>query len=125
VAFGVFVQMLTPLRIEHYTNIFQEAAVTGYEVHPLAIVAQGLKFGVFINLALAIFNLAPLPPLDGSNLLESLLPPSFGPLFGTVRSLGCLLLPFTLGAAFLMMLFVFLPAAWLLFHFLGAFLVRM
>jgi len=32
---------------------------------------------VFINLGLAIFNLVPIPPLDGSKILFSLLPSSF------------------------------------------------
>ncbi len=32
------------------------------------------KFGIMINLVLAILNLIPLPPLDGSRLVSSLLP---------------------------------------------------
>ena len=32
---------------------------------------------VIVNLALAIFNLVPIPPLDGSKILFNLLPPSF------------------------------------------------
>jgi Zn-dependent protease len=33
-----------------------------------------LEVGVFINYALGIFNLIPLPPLDGSKIIESFLP---------------------------------------------------
>ena len=35
---------------------------------------------VMLNLALAIFNLVPIPPLDGSKILFSLLPRSFDPI---------------------------------------------
>lgn len=44
-----------------------------------ARVVEGLqrmaRFGVFFNLILAFFNLLPIPPLDGSHALASLLPP--------------------------------------------------
>ena len=31
--------------------------------------------GVYLNIVLALFNLIPIPPLDGSHVLASLLPP--------------------------------------------------
>lgn len=34
------------------------------------------RFGIFFNLILAFFNLLPIPPLDGSHALGSLLPPA-------------------------------------------------
>ena len=36
-----------------------------------------LFLGVYLNIALAIFNLLPLPPLDGSKILMGILPPRF------------------------------------------------
>ncbi|MEF2145316.1 MAG: site-2 protease family protein [Desulfovibrionaceae bacterium] len=39
---------------------------------PVLLICQT---GVFVNLILAIFNLLPVPPLDGSNILAWLLPP--------------------------------------------------
>lgn len=40
-----------------------------------AVVAVDVaQFGIFINLILAVFNLAPIPPLDGSHVVSQLLP---------------------------------------------------
>ncbi|TBH21083.1 site-2 protease family protein [Thermus thermamylovorans] len=47
---------------------------------PLGLLALALFFASSINLVLAIFNLLPIPPLDGSKILQSLLPLSWQPL---------------------------------------------
>ena len=44
----------------------------------LGTVQRMLVFGVSINFTLAIFNLVPIPPLDGSHLFYHLLPPAWG-----------------------------------------------
>ena len=36
------------------------------------------RFGILFNLILGVFNLVPLPPLDGSHVLYHLLPPALG-----------------------------------------------
>lgn len=43
---------------------------------PTSQLAYPLSVGVFANILLAIFNLVPIPPLDGSKLLLSILPES-------------------------------------------------
>ena len=47
---------------------------------------------VFTNLALAFFNLIPVPPLDGSHLFYHLLPPKAGNWYRSLQQFGSLLL---------------------------------
>ncbi|HEX8638826.1 MAG TPA: site-2 protease family protein [Pyrinomonadaceae bacterium] len=47
---------------------------------------------VILNVGLAIFNLLPFPPLDGSKALQSFLPSSFEPLFNLLETYGFLIL---------------------------------
>lgn len=48
-----------------------------FATETLAILQHMLIIGVFFNLVLAMFNLLPLPPLDGSHVMKYLLPPSW------------------------------------------------
>ena len=47
---------------------------------------------IILNVGLAVFNLLPIPPLDGSKALQSFLPASFEPLFNLLETYGFLLL---------------------------------
>jgi len=40
--------------------------------------ARMARYGIFINLILGVFNLVPVPPLDGSHVLYHFLPPDLG-----------------------------------------------
>ena len=68
---------------------------------------QLCAYGVFLNFILAVFNLLPVPPLDGSHVVASLLPPraayayrSLGA-FGLVIVIVLLMVPGLLGLVFL------------------------
>ncbi len=47
---------------------------------------------VLMNVGLAIFNLLPFPPLDGSKVLQTFLPRSFEPFFELLETYGFLIL---------------------------------
>ena len=47
---------------------------------------------LMLNLALGVFNLIPIPPLDGSHVLEELLPPDMARAYEQIRPYGFLLL---------------------------------
>ena len=56
-----------------------------------ALAAQAAYYGVLINLVLAFFNLIPIPPLDGSWVLEHLFPRTLGPFYSRIRPYGFIL----------------------------------
>jgi len=58
-------------------------------LHPLVLIGQA---GVVVNLMLAFFNLLPIPPLDGSNLLAWLLPSRLAESYLSLGRYGFMLL---------------------------------
>ncbi len=55
-------------------------------------VGRILLLGVWYNIFLGLFNLIPIPPLDGSKILESLLPRSFAPVMVQLNAYGWIIL---------------------------------
>lgn len=55
-------------------------------------VSMFLWTGVWLNLLLMVLNLLPIPPLDGSNLLQNLLPDTLAEAYEKIRPYGLILL---------------------------------
>ncbi len=55
-----------------------------------------IESAIMINLALAVFNMLPVPPLDGSRILMGLLPDSLGRLYSQLEPFGIIIVIFLL-----------------------------
>jgi len=77
---------------------------------------QVVETAIIINLVLAIFNLIPIPPLDGSRLAMGLLPNRYAVLYGRMENYGILVV--------LLLLYVglFDLIVWPLVHFFARYL---
>lgn len=68
--------------------------IVGYAPEPLVgllhWVAQAMQVFILINIFLALFNLLPIPPFDGSHILEGLLPRSVAKHFAQFQKVGML-----------------------------------
>lgn len=83
-------------------------------------VAELLNIFFRLNLGLAIFNLFPVPPLDGSKILYSILPDSFAGGIEALERVGYILLFVAVFTGVIGQIFsVIMPVAWRLV-FLGA-----
>ena len=63
---------------------------------PQALLQAMMGWGVVVNLALAVFNLFPFPPLDGSHVVKYLLPPGWAMSYQRIGFLGFFILLFLL-----------------------------
>src|SRR5262249_29256400 len=60
--------------------------------HVVALVVYVLGMGILVNLVLAVFNMLPIYPLDGSGVLEGILPLSLARAYAKLRPYGFIML---------------------------------
>ncbi|HUE95939.1 MAG TPA: site-2 protease family protein, partial [Longimicrobiaceae bacterium] len=89
---GVAVNFLLVLAF----TLLVAASIWGMRIFPAAaatwqVLMEMASFGILINLVLALFNLLPIPPLDGSHVMYHLLPPNLGMRYREMGRYGMLL----------------------------------
>lgn len=57
-----------------------------------AVLQLMLVYGILLNLALAAFNLIPIPPLDGSHVMKYILPPAWSLAYQSISRYGIIIL---------------------------------
>jgi Zn-dependent protease len=80
-------------RILFYLGSFWSESILSFVVWDLFYM---LGYSVLINLILAVFNMIPVPPLDGSKILLMVLPPRYAAHFASIERFGMIILIFLL-----------------------------
>ncbi|MBV9211940.1 MAG: site-2 protease family protein [Acidobacteria bacterium] len=72
-----------------HTTLFEAGGALASFRKPVGLL---FMYSIFMNASLAVFNLLPFPPLDGSRILYSILPGSMKPALEAMEQYGFLLL---------------------------------
>jgi len=111
----IFYKAIIPNNIHALYGVFQLSKIE-------ILILNFLELFVILNVGLAVFNLIPLPPLDGSRIVSVLLPPKYAIEYNKVQEysrfifLGLIFLsyiPFNVGSFSSLSDLAFYPIQWL------------
>ena len=85
-----------------YSHFFDEGAALSSVAEPVELF---LIRALTINVSLAVFNLFPFPPLDGSKVLWTILPDSMKPALEALERFGFIILLLVVSSGFLHIVF--------------------
>src|SRR5256714_4348011 len=116
---GILIRVLYSLGVIAVVNGSLAPARTGSII---ALGAVDLLWVFFkLNVALGVFNLIPIPPLDGSKVLSSIMPPSFEPAFEALERFGFILLILAMFTGVFGVIFTFVMPIAMRILFVGAY----
>ena len=126
VLLGVFLRTIVPASTNpaEITNLLMQV-VASAPIGGTGFVLFGLSYFILVNLFLALFNLLPLPPFDGSHIVEGLLPPRAAQVYEKLRPFGfpllfllLLVIPYFFPSLGIVERFVLPPVLWALGQYL-------
>lgn len=86
----IFMSLCGP--VANILTAFAAGILIRYFPFPWKVYQIALIYLLLMNLGLGLFNLLPLPPLDGSHILENILPPKAGQEYRRIGRYGPILL---------------------------------
>ncbi|RKF23055.1 site-2 protease family protein [Altericroceibacterium spongiae] len=99
--------------------------LTGPAEGVMAYILLSLNYFLLINIFLALFNLLPIPPFDGSHIVEGLLPPDLARSYARLRPFGfpllfilLLVVPYLFPSLNIVENLVVPPVTWLQEHYM-------
>ena len=77
-----------------FKTLIETEVITGLNAGDgiIKVLVMFLDSMIFLNVSLAVFNLLPFPPLDGSKVLATFLPEKFQPVLDMLESYGFFIL---------------------------------
>src|SRR6266567_3410787 len=85
-----------------WSHLFDQGAVLSSVSEPVGLF---LWTSLTVNVSLAVFNLVPIPPLDGSKVLWTILPDSMKPALEALERFGFIILLLVVSSGFLQIVF--------------------